>query len=40
VATLAYFAIGGIWYAEKVFGAAWMRSASSPAAAIRSASFR
>lgn len=26
VAALAYFAIGGLWYAEKVFGAAWMRS--------------
>ncbi len=26
VATVAYFALGGLWYAERVFGKAWMRS--------------
>ena len=26
VATVAYFALGGLWYAEPVFGRAWFRS--------------
>ena len=26
VATIAYFALGGIWYAEGVFGKAWQRA--------------
>ncbi len=25
-AAIAYFVLGGIWYAEKVFGKAWMRA--------------
>lgn len=27
VATVVYFALGGLWYAPPVFGKAWMRSA-------------
>ncbi|MFC3896685.1 DUF1761 domain-containing protein [Lentzea rhizosphaerae] len=27
VATIAYFALGGLWYAEFAFGRAWQRSA-------------
>ncbi|HEX9236987.1 MAG TPA: DUF1761 domain-containing protein [Actinomycetota bacterium] len=26
VATIAYFALGGIWYSRQVFGTAWMRA--------------
>ncbi len=38
-ATVAYFALGGIWYAPAVFGNLWMRSAGIEAPEQTQASF-
>ena len=38
-ATVAYFALGGIWYAPAVFGNLWMRSAGIEAPEGTQASF-
>ena len=38
-ATVAYFALGGIWYAPAVFGNLWMRSAGIEAPEQTKASF-